>query len=69
VGSIVLVGYAKGNGENENQEEQGEGVIKQSSKSVDWSLFRNIFLAWIITLPACIGLSAAFMFILRLIFL
>jgi sodium-dependent phosphate transporter len=57
VGSIVLVGAVKGNEDGKNE------------KSVDWSLFRNIFVAWVITIPACIILSAGFMFILRKIFL
>ncbi|XP_071943785.1 sodium-dependent phosphate transporter 2-like [Antedon mediterranea] len=34
--------------------------------AVDWKLFKTIFLAWIVTLPATIGLSAGFMACLQL---
>jgi solute carrier family 20 (sodium-dependent phosphate transporter) len=44
VGSVVFVGWAYGRNKYE--------------KSVDWSLFRNIVLAWVVTLPAA-GLSSA----------
>jgi solute carrier family 20 (sodium-dependent phosphate transporter) len=46
VGSVVFVGWAYGRNKYE--------------KSVDWSLFRNIILAWVVTLPAA-GLSSALM--------
>ncbi|CAG7822311.1 unnamed protein product, partial [Allacma fusca] len=32
---------------------------------VDWKLFRNIFFAWIVTVPVSGGLSAILMVILR----
>ncbi|VDO92616.1 unnamed protein product [Soboliphyme baturini] len=28
------------------------GFVRRSEKGVDWSLFRNIFISWIVTLPA-----------------
>ena len=37
----------------------------RSRSAVDWRLFSGIFLAWVVTLPASIGLSAAFMGILQ----
>jgi sodium-dependent phosphate transporter len=41
----------------------------RSKQSVDWSLFRNIFAAWIITVPVTGGIAAGVMALLRLIFL
>lgn len=41
----------------------------RSNQSVDWSLFRNIFAAWIVTVPVTGGISAGVMALLRLIFL
>jgi solute carrier family 20 (sodium-dependent phosphate transporter) len=46
VGSVVFVGWFYGRNKYE--------------KAVDWSLFRNIVLAWVVTLPAA-GLSSALM--------
>lgn len=46
VGSVVFVGWSYGRGKYE--------------KAVDWSLFGNIVMAWIVTLPAA-GLSSALM--------
>lgn len=60
VGSVVLVGYAKG--PSKEQKEKNEKVV-------DWSLFRNIVYAWLITIPATGLLSAAFMVILSKIVL
>lgn len=37
----------------------------RSKDNVDWSVFRNIVLAWLVTLPITGGLSAATMAILR----
>jgi len=37
----------------------------RSKQGVDWKLFRNIALTWIVTVPAACGLSAAIMAILR----
>ncbi|KAG1698346.1 Sodium-dependent phosphate transporter 1-A [Nymphon striatum] len=37
----------------------------RSNNSVDWSLFRNIFLAWLVTVPVSAGISAAIMAILK----
>lgn len=33
----------------------------RARENVDWSIFRNIVLAWLVTLPVCGGISAAFM--------
>ncbi|CAF0754166.1 unnamed protein product [Adineta steineri] len=41
----------------------------RSKQGVDWSLFRNIFAAWIVTVPVTGGIAAGVMVILRLIFL
>jgi len=53
VGSVVFVGwfYGKLNG------------VEKGTKSVDWSLFRSIAYAWVITLPAAAGFSALCMWI------
>jgi solute carrier family 20 (sodium-dependent phosphate transporter) len=53
VGSVVFVGWAYGRATSPDKTE----------KSVDWSLFRNIVLAWVITLPAAGGISALSMWI------
>ncbi|KAK0066217.1 sodium-dependent phosphate transporter 1-A-like isoform X2 [Biomphalaria pfeifferi] len=37
----------------------------RSNENVDWSLFRNIFIAWVVTLPASGALSALMMFLLE----
>ncbi|CAF3355573.1 unnamed protein product [Rotaria socialis] len=41
----------------------------RSKQNVDWSLFRNIIVAWIVTVPVTGGISAGVMALLRLIFL
>lgn len=41
------------------------GYFSTSKKGVDWSLFRNIIFAWVVTVPIAAAMSAAFMFILR----
>jgi solute carrier family 20 (sodium-dependent phosphate transporter) len=51
VGSVVFMGWAY-------------GPTEEGGKTVDWSLFRNIILAWGITVPAAGGLSALFMWIM-----
>jgi sodium-dependent phosphate transporter len=38
----------------------------RSRENVDWSIFRNIVLAWLVTLPISGGISAAIMAGLRL---
>lgn len=48
VGSVVFVGWTY----NKLQK-------NKNAQAVDWSLFRNIVLSWIITIPAA-GLMAAF---------
>lgn len=54
VGSIVFVGWAYG---------RASSSADKSKKAVDWSLFRGIVYAWLVTLPAAGGLSAFFMWI------
>lgn len=53
VGSVVFVGWFKG--KNNQSKEQ----------SVDWSLFRSIIYAWLITLPAAGFVSALMMVIFK----
>ncbi len=40
----------------------------RSKESVDWSLFRNIGMAWILTLPITCGLAALCQLLLKLAF-
>ncbi|XP_066257141.1 sodium-dependent phosphate transporter 2 [Euwallacea similis] len=40
------------------------GYFSSSKKGVDWSLFRNIIYAWVITVPVAAILSAALMFLM-----
>lgn len=53
VGSVVFVGWAFG--------EKG-----QEKKNVDWSLFRSIIFAWLVTLPVAGALSAFSMWLFLL---
>ena len=39
---------------------------RRSKKNVDWSLFRNIVMSWVITLPATMAFSAGIMALLSL---
>lgn len=41
----------------------------RSKQSVDWSLFRNIIVAWIVTVPVTGGIAAGVMALLRIFFL
>lgn len=41
----------------------------RSKQSVDWSLFRNIIVAWVVTVPVTGGIAAGVMALLRLMFL
>ncbi|CAF1062649.1 unnamed protein product [Rotaria sordida] len=41
----------------------------RSKQSVDWSLFRNIIVAWIVTVPVTGGIAAGVMALFRLFFL
>jgi len=45
------------------------GWTKSSKEGVDWSLFRNIVIAWIVTVPLTAGISALLMWILSVSFL
>lgn len=45
------------------------GWTKSTKGGVDWSLFRNIVIAWIVTVPLTAGISALLMLILRTAFL
>jgi len=38
----------------------------RSKESVDWSLFRNIIIAWIVTVPVAGSLAAAVQVMLKL---
>jgi len=40
------------------------GWIRSAKEGVDWSLFRNIIFAWVVTVPVSCGLSALLMWIL-----
>ena len=53
VGSVVFVGWIKGIHDNKVE------------KAVDWSLFRSIVYAWLITLPAAGLVSALLMLIFK----
>lgn len=76
VGSVVFVGYANSaktcrpnsNRRGADDEEDGlkmrRGEEPVEEKAVDWSLFRNIVYAWVITVPIACGLSAAVMYVL-----
>jgi sodium-dependent phosphate transporter len=41
----------------------------RSKQSVDWSLFRNIIVAWVVTVPVTGGIAAGVMALLRVLFL
>lgn len=60
VGSVVFVGYA--NAPPYTSEDKDAGLPRP--KAVDWSLFRNIVYAWVVTVPVAGLLSAAIMFLL-----
>lgn len=60
VGSVVFVGYASS--PPYTREDKEAGLPKP--KAVDWSLFRNIVYAWVVTVPIAGLLSAAFMYCL-----
>ncbi|KAF2369096.1 Phosphate transporter [Trinorchestia longiramus] len=45
------------------------GWTKSTKKGVDWSLFRNIVIAWIVTVPLTAAISALLMLILQTAFL
>ena len=38
----------------------------RSNDNVDWKVFRNIIIAWVVTVPASAGISALVMFLLRM---
>jgi len=40
------------------------GYLRSTREGVDWSLFRNIIFAWVVTVPVSAGLSALLMWIL-----
>jgi sodium-dependent phosphate transporter len=41
----------------------------RSKQSVDWSLFRNIIIAWIVTVPVTGSIAAACQFMLKQLYL
>lgn len=57
VGSVVFVGWMHG--------WQNKGDKQQQQQKVDWSLFRSIIYAWLITLPAAGFVSAMLMLIFK----
>lgn len=62
VGSIVFSGWV-----HAARDELDNGDKKRAK--VDWSLFRSIIYAWLVTIPAAAGASALTMAILKLAFL
>lgn len=64
VGSVVIVGHTANKLQQKHDDENG--IISDDTKAaVDWSLFRNIVYAWVVTVPVAAGLSAAMMFVLQ----
>lgn len=61
VGSVVFVGYADGSNQRKD--------LAPGEKVVNWKLFGTIFLSWIVTIPAAMGCSAVFTYLLYWIFL
>lgn len=53
VGSVVFVGWLNAKDD------------KNKERKVDWSLFRSIIYAWLITLPAAASVSALLMLIFK----
>ncbi|RWS14178.1 sodium-dependent phosphate transporter 1-A-like protein [Dinothrombium tinctorium] len=53
VGSVVIVGH----------------VTDRKAKTVDWKLFTNIILAWVLTVPVSAACSALFMYIFKIVFI
>lgn len=45
------------------------GWAKSTREGVDWKLFRNIVIAWVVTVPLTAGVSALLMLILKVAFL
>ena len=39
----------------------------RSNDNVDWKVFRNIVIAWVVTVPVAAGISALFMFLLKML--
>lgn len=60
VGSVVFVGYSNA---------KTNVITGKRENAVDWSLFRSIVYAWIVTVPVAAFLSALFMYILKLVLL
>jgi solute carrier family 20 (sodium-dependent phosphate transporter) len=62
VGSVVFVGFANSKS-NYETDASFANPEEHKKKAVNWGLFRNIFLSWLVTLPAAGGLSALLMWI------
>lgn len=60
VGSVVFIGYANG---------KTKDAKLENEKSVNWKLFGAIALSWVVTVPAALGCSALYMWILSMIIL
>jgi solute carrier family 20 (sodium-dependent phosphate transporter) len=65
VGSVVFVGFANSKS-NYETDAAFANPEEHKKKTVNWGLFRNIFLSWLVTLPAAGGLSALLMWIFSL---
>jgi sodium-dependent phosphate transporter len=65
VGSVVFVGYASSSNAHNKDIEGGMGSESQTRQGVDWTLFRSIVYAWIVTVPIAALLSAGIMFLLK----
>lgn len=59
---MVFVGETASRMKKRDDEEQG--IDRPTEQAVDWTLFRNIVYAWVVTVPVAAALSAAIMFIL-----
>ncbi|XP_063696969.1 sodium-dependent phosphate transporter 2 [Culicoides brevitarsis] len=57
VGSVVFVGYSSSLSQKNN--------LSSEARGVDWSLFRNIVYAWIVTIPIAAILSAGLMILMQ----
>ena len=65
VGSVVLVGHF--DNKSDNRASSTDNLVESEEiqkQGVDWSLFRNIFFAWMITVPVSGLLSAGVMWAL-----
>jgi len=68
VGSVVFVGYANSKisaaEDTHARLNDPDCILPEPPKAVDWSLFRNIVYAWVVTIPIAGLLSAGIMYAL-----